>query len=648
MAARGSHIRSHPQTDAAVLRKAAALHEAGNPKQAAALYRRYLKGDPDNAEVLHTLGGLYYQLEDLEAAGRYLQMAHEADPTNLDFLGDLGAFHTMHGNHEAAIECLRRVVAQAPDYAQAWYNLAMAFYGAQRFSEAVSALESAVSAAPDFAGAYCNLGRILMELGQLKKAEEAYRKAITVQPYLAEAHYGLGEVLGEQERADLACEALREAYRLDEHNPKIILRFAQALALTGRTGQAIELLQGVAERHPQVASLYTTLGGFLHDAGRLKEAEAAFRHALVLKPDAVNAWYSLGHVRKFSDTDKSDIERMETLLRRKILEPSASMAIEFALGKVYDDCRDYDRAFGHYASGNAIKHERVSYDRELHAQRVDALVDVFDKTFYEQHQGMGTDQELPIFIVGMARSGTTLVEQIVASHPEVTAGGELMYFGSVLAQLSRMLQSELEAPWCCRSITKEIGGEIICNYLRLLRRHSNTARFVTDKMPGNYLHLGLIRLLFPNAPIIHCRRHPLDVCLSIFFQWFTEGHEYAYDLVDIGHRYAQYERLMEHWRSVLPGPMVEIQYEDLVADQEARSRELIAFCGLPWDDACLSFHKTERTVQTASNWQVRQPIYKTSRERWRNYERHLQPLMDQLGIASEEVQHTASSSEPRE
>lgn len=648
MAARGRHRKPPPQTDTTVLRKAAALQGAGNLKQAAALYRRYLKGDPDNAEVLHALGGLCYQLEDFEAAGCYLQMAHEADPANLEFLGDLGAFNTMRGEHEAAIGCLRRVVEQAPGYAQAWYNLSMALYGAQRFSEAVRALESAVAAAPDFAGAYCNLGRILRELGQLKKAEESYRKAIAVQPYLAEAHYGLGEVLIEQERADLASESLHKAYRLDEQNPKIALRLAEALGLTGHTEHAIELLQNMAQRHPQVAAFYTALGGFLHNAGRLEEAEAAFRRALALEPDAINAWHGLAHVRKFSDADKADIERMEVLLQQQKLEPSARVAIEFALGKIYDDCRDHDQAFAHYLAGNALKHERMPYDRDLHARRIDALIEVFDEKLFREGQALGTQEELPIFIVGMPRSGTTLVEQIIASHPQAAAAGELMYFGSVVAQLAQMLQADVEEPWCCRGLTKEIAGAIIDNYLRLLRRHSDTARFVTDKMPANYLHLGLIRMLFPNAPVINCRRHPLDVCLSIFFQSFTEGNEYAYDLMDIGHRYLQYERLMGHWRSVLPGPMLEIQYEDVVADQEACSRELIAFCGLPWDDACLAFHKTQRTVQTASNWQVRQPIYRTSRERWRNYERHLRPLMELLGIIPEEAPQTASGPGPQD
>ncbi|HKK15901.1 MAG TPA: sulfotransferase, partial [Gammaproteobacteria bacterium] len=230
-----------------------------------------------------------------------------------------------------------------------------------------------------------------------------------------------------------------------------------------------------------------------------------------------------------------------------------------------------------------------------------------------------------------------LTEQILSAHPEIAGGDELLYFASIRKLLPSLLKRDEAYPLCCPFLDSQNAEDIIRHYLALLERHSETARFVTDKLPDNYLYLGLIRVLFPNAPIIHCRRNPLDVCLSNYFQSFHTGLDYSFDLMDTGHHYLQYSRLMAHWRRVLPGAFLEIRYEDLVTDLEKNGRKLIEFCGLEWHEDCLQFHEQKRDIRTASFWQVRQPIYKSSVGRWKNYESQLEPLMQLFAQAEDEL-----------
>lgn len=313
----------------------------------------------------------------------------------------------------------------------------------------------------------------------------------------------------------------------------------------------------------------------------------------------------------------------------------AASQLHFILGYVLDRDGATDAAFKHFCRGNALRRslfqrKGTAYDAEAHSRWVDRLIEFVSSDWFKGTEGLGLASEVPIFIVGMPRSGSTLVEQILSGHSQVAAAGELKTVNRIVAGLPAKLGSPHGYPECLAALDAARARELADGYLAELRRHGPSAVRMTDKMLDNYLYLGLLAVLFPRARVIHCRREPLDVCLSCFFQYF-KGLSFSWDLDDLGRHDRDYERLMAHWRAVLPLPVFEVTYEELVADLEAVSRRLVAFCGLEWEANCLRFQENERVVRTMSRVQVRQPIYQSSVGRWRRYAAHLAPLMRALG-----------------
>ncbi|MBV8496056.1 MAG: sulfotransferase, partial [Gammaproteobacteria bacterium] len=293
-----------------------------------------------------------------------------------------------------------------------------------------------------------------------------------------------------------------------------------------------------------------------------------------------------------------------------------------------DDLGCYDEAFDNYRRANELtRRQRVPYTREKFVQRVDHITGTFDSAFLAARRGQGSDSELPVLIIGMPRSGTSLTEQILASHPSVFGGGELRFWEGAYGVFRSEVAGGAEAA--------QVLGQVGRDYLERMRGLSHGAQRVIDKMPANFLYCGLAHAVFPRARIIHMQRHPLDTCLSIYTQNFFRMGSYANDLEDLAHYYTQYLRIMDHWRALLPAhALLDVPYEGLIAEPEAWTRRLLDFLGLPWDARCLEFHQTERTVLTASRWQVRQKINAASAGRWRNYEKHLAPLMHLVDLAN--------------
>ncbi len=356
------------------------------------------------------------------------------------------------------------------------------------------------------------------------------------------------------------------------------------------------------------------------------EAEQAYRAALAVQPGYAEVYANLVTTKKYTAGDEQDTESILRLLQTNGLAEREAAHLHFALGKIFDDRGEYDTAFTHYREGNRLMRQTVQFSAADFGAYVDRIIGTFGSELLAQRDVFGSQSELPVFIIGMPRSGTTLIEQIVSSHPAVHGSGEL----DKLATLAAGLDSY---PETTRALDGSALQHLAAEYeARLLRDAPPGTQRITDKMPSNLLHLGFVALLFPRARVIHCRREPLDVCLSIFFQAFSGGNEYAYDLTDIGMYYRQYERLMAHWGAVSPLNMLEVRYEDLVTDPENITRRLIEFLGLPWDDRCLAHTENQRPIQTGSIWQARQPIYTSSVQRWRRYEKHLGPLKRALGF----------------
>lgn len=627
-----------PQRKAAKwLEEAVTRQQSGDLQRAVEAYHRYLREHPRHAEVLHTLGGLYYQLQDLKSAGLYLEQAHRAAPGNPDFLNDLGAFCLMTGDFASAITYLTALLAITPENALAHYNLGLALHHAGRLGEAIDSFARAIHLQPDQAPSHYNLGVTYSDLGHYEDAIKAFRNVTRIEPGMALAYFQLGEALAHLRSDKAALESYRKARSLDPDNPEIISALALSLYQSGQAAEALSLLQDAVKSRPQSVLLLTTLAKLFTSTGQLQDAEEIYKKILAQEQYSASACYGLAHLRRFSNADTPIREKMEQILADDRLAEMQRRNVNFALGKIYDDCGEYDKAFQYYRAGNAIEHTRLNYDRKAQDKLVADTMEVFTGDFFSRCADFGCTGKLPIFIVGMPRSGTTLIEQILASHPEVHGAGELTFFYTLSMQPEALFGIKSVWPYWCRELDRNNSSLIVQAYLELLRRHSATARYVTDKMPGNFLYLGLIRALFPSAPVIHCRRDPLDVCLSIYFQLFQRRHSYAYDLMDIGHYYLQYARLMAHWRKVLPGPFLEINYAELVKDPESHSRKMIDFCGLPWDASCLDFHKLERNIRTASDWQVRQPVYDRSLARWKHYEKYLGPLQELFAVAQDEL-----------
>ena len=574
-------------------------HRQGNLHEAESAYRALIESAPDHAGSIHNLGLIHFQ----------------------------------RGQVDDAIALYRRAIAIAPDYDEAHNNLGVALEGQDRLDEARAAYERALALKPDYATACNNLGDVLRKLERLPEAEAMYRRALALEPGNALAWLNLGNLLWTRERNGEAEEAFREAARLAPRNPHVHHNFGDFLVYQGRMQESEAAYRRALELEPEYAEVYADLGCVLGYQGRSDEAEEAFRRALALDPTLAKVYWYLCSNRKYRSADNEDVSGILALLGSADLEESDAMQLHFALGKIYDDCKEYDKAISHYQYANRIGHKKTAFNPRRFADLVSQIIEVYTPEFFAERRGFGMTSEFPVFIVGMMRSGTTLVEQIVAGHPRVFGAGELNTMREIVDGLAERAPHGETYPQCVTRIDESTAAALAGEYLARSRRDAPAdAERISDKMPSNFLHLGLVALLFPEARVIHCRRDPVDTCLSVFFQNFAGINEFAHDLGEIGQYYRQYDRLMTHWREALPLPMIEIQYEDLIAGMDDKARELVAFLDLEWDERCIAFHRNPRAVVTSSAWQVRQPLYTTSVRRWRNYERYLGPLLEQVGI----------------
>ncbi|MCI0400692.1 MAG: tetratricopeptide repeat protein [Gammaproteobacteria bacterium] len=612
-----------------LLADALAFQQAGELQQAELLYRRILASYPDQPVALHGLGAIAFQAGHYADARTHFSKAAEADPQDPELHNDLGSVLMESGALDAAERCYRTALALNPAYAEVHYNLGTLLCKQEKLEAAIESFREAVRHKPDYAGAYFNLGFALQEAERLQEAAGAYAKATQLLPYWAEAHKALGDVLHALDKGAAAASAYRSAIRLNPRFAAAHFKLGKVLHEDGCLNEAMASYREALRDDPQMVLAHLNLGTALQELGRLEDAAACYRAANRCKPTA-EGYYSLANARRFSRDDEAEIAAMELLSTRDDLVDDSRIHIQFALGKVYDDCALYEAAFAHYERGNQLKRNSLDFDQAEHTDRISRLIATFTADFFKERSALGNESELPVFIIGMPRTCKTLVEAIVSSHPAVYGGGQLPYIHRIVQEMPRLLHTSVAYP---ESISKIDGGSaraITEGYIKGLRDVSEIALRVTDTLPFNYEHLGLIALLFPKARIIHCRRDPVDVCLSIYFQHFTAQHPFAYDLRDIAHYYHEYQRLMAHWRALWPGRMLEVDYETLVSNQAEMSRRLIDYCGLEWDDRCLAFHKSAPAVHSASSWQVRQPIYNTEIKRWKHYEKHLGVLIDAL------------------
>ena len=593
-------LSERPNHVESLLLLGAIVDQAGRPAEARELIRKAAALRPDFAPAQFALGNVSRRLGRHGAAAKAYRKATQLAPGLAAAHYNLGNTLLDLGQKEAAVAAYRDAIAAAPGYVEAHINLAATLQDLGRLEEALETYRQAIALAPDNAGAYFNLGKVLRALGRRDEAVDAYERALGLRPDYAEAHLNLGNVLFELNRDEGAAAAYGQAARLRPADAGARLNLAEAQQALGQTADTL-----------------ATVG-----------------EALALDPASARGWFILSNLKTFKAGDP-DLARMEALLTsaRRSGEPSqaSSIDLEFALGKAWMDADDADRAFAHLAAGNRLKRNELVYDVRTDEAWLARIADAASPELFDRFAGAGEDSALPIFILGMPRSGTSLVEQILASHPLIHGAGELTDLEAVICgdageeDITRAypaLLSQLSEPRL-----KALGRA----YVDRVRPLAGGKPRLADKMPGNFAFTGLIALMLPNARIVHCRRDPLDTCLSCYSRKFTSGQAFSYDLRDLGRYYRAYDALMAHWRGLLSADrFLEVSYEQVVGDLEGEARRLIAFCGLEWDDACLRFYETRRPVRTASVNQVRQPIYSASVARWRRFERHLGPLIAAL------------------
>ncbi|MCB1232397.1 MAG: sulfotransferase [Verrucomicrobiae bacterium] len=443
--------------------------------------------------------------------------------------------------------------------------------------------------------------------------------------------FGKGLEWLKRDRFPEAQAAFGDVLRRQPNHPGAIHYLGVTLMRLDRFDEAVALIRRSIRLRPGVADYHHNLGAALRALGEFDEAEQAYRKAIELRPDYAEAWFNYSGVKRFRDeSGAAALATIEAQLATGTLSDLDREFLHFAAGKIADDRGEFDLAFSHYQEGNRLRGH--VFDREDFLRMIDRLEQTFtNETLLSLGaKRVGCDSEEPVFIVGMPRSGTTLVEQILASHPSIVAAGELPDIRAIAGTISQYAGGA-SYPENVLALPEAALEGFASHYLKLRDpiREPGTRRIV-DKMPSNFLHVGLIRLLFPNSRIIHLVRDPRDTCLSCWFQRFRSGHEYASDLADLGFYYRVQERMMRHWKSVISRGIHTLHYESLVESPEAVVREMLEFCGVTWDDACLRFHQTERAVTTASNLQVRQPLNRRGLDRWKNYETHLAPLFESL------------------
>lgn len=533
------------------------------------------------------------------------------------------------GRAPQAEDLYRQVLAARPGHAAAAHFLGLLLHQTGRSADGLALMETSVRAEPGNADFLNNLGSVLRDLGRGQAAAEHYSKAVAARPDMLAARDNLGTVQRLLGRFDAAEETFRGTIGRNPFHMRARLGLAETLQEAGRLAEALDVFREALEIRPKDGELLHGYGVALMEKGDLAGAAAMARRALEVSPAMARAWLLLSQVKRQEQAD-AELAAMEA---RHADAPAGSlerMQISFGLGKAHDDLRDYERAFDYFAEGNAIRRKGIAYDAARTRAEFEAMKATFTKEFFATRQPSAISDDTPIFVVGMPRSGTTLIEQIIASHPQVFGAGELTILKTAVGK-GFPLDMEGGFPNGIANLPDKVFADAGNDYIDMLHARFPDSRHVTDKMPGNFLLVGFLHMMLPKARIVHCAREPAATCLSIFKSHFRgDGHLYGYDLGELADFHNLYADMMAHWRAVLPGVVHDVRYEDFVADQEGQSRALIEWLGLPWNDAVLAFHKSERQVRTASAAQVRQPMYKGSVDLWKRYGERLKPLLERL------------------
>jgi tetratricopeptide (TPR) repeat protein len=615
------------------------LSGRGDSGGAATQYEKVLAINPDHGEAHQNLGLALQRLGQFEAALSHHKAALANSPKSAVIHLSLADASRHLGRHDDAIVHYVQALALNPGLTDAHVNLGGCFYLTGRREQAIRSYERALKVNDGLPDAHYNLGNLRAEFDDLDVAVAHYERSIGLLP-TAEAHNNLANVLRKRGRHQEAIEHYKNAIRLKPAYFSALRSLGDVLQSEKQIDEAIVCFRAALKVEPRDAPALNRLASALLVAGRVDEASRAYEAAIEIAPENIGIQHNYAAVKPFSAGDRR-LARLEELdASEDQLSDEQRIVLYFTLGKAYADLKDADRSFRHLEAANRLKRQQMIYDERGALLLMERIRDAFTKDFLDEKAGLGHDSEAPVFVVGMPRSGTSLVEQILASHPRVFGAGEVGHFATATSDIAQRRSSAY--PDMLAELPDEDFRELGRYYLERLGRDGAANDRIVDKLPFNFLFVGLIHLALPRARIIHVKRNAVDTCVSCYSLLFAEEQPFAYDLGELGRYYRSYETLMEHWRAVLPpGRMLEVEYEQLVGDLEGQARRLIAHCGVAWDERCLAFHETKRPVHTASLVQVRKSIYGSAVGRSRFYGSRIKPLTDALesrGGASSDAQ----------
>ncbi len=599
-----------------------AMYETGDLKGAEENCRRALELMPNYPHALLNLGNALRDLGKLKESEEYYKQAIALDPSYAQAHNNLCVCLCDQSRFEEAIVCARYATSFQADYEEALINLAFALRSIGNMPEAEKAAQKALLISPESIGALAELSAVLFLLDRYADAEDLIQKAQALDPDSARLQIRMAHILDRALRTDEALEAAQKAIDLAPDMPDAHFAKAQILHLSNKLDEAIETLDKAMELWPDMPHPYITMSEILQSKGENKEAEKYIRKAQKLNEDIPAIYVALGNMKKYKKDDKDFnklIEIQKSLSGKHDVEISP---INFALFKAYDDIGEYKKSFQHLKAGNDGRKKTVPFDKKIQTNIYRNIKTICTPKYIQTFKGKGYKSDVPVFIIGMPRSGTSLTENIISAHPDAFGAGEL--------QLINLLERKIK-------ITPETAHEMGELYIKDLKAYdkSGKAKRITDKMPANFMRLSHITNILPDAKIIHCVRDPVDTCLSCYKQIFARGQYWSYDFEDLAHEYLLYNDLMNHWREILGDRFIDIQYEETVSNFETQAKKIIDYIDLPWNDLCLEPHKQKRDVLTASKTQVTQPIYQTSVRAWKRYEKELEPLIKALNYDKE-------------
>ena len=652
------------------LRTALKFMRENRPLRAEEICRDFLSESPGSTDHLRLLSHALMRQHRWSEAEEQIRFGLSLEPEFPQLHEDLGSVLAMQGNLEGAVAAFERAIALQPALPLAHRKLAQALAALGRPREADEALQAYIDADeerslvvsavekmrggeveqaidalkavlrqfPDSVNAMRHLATCyLRNKTQLQDAEALVRRATQLAPSFAGAWMTLAAVLMEKHSVMEAIDAYREVTRLEPKNAESWAGLANAYAVAMFPEQAAETFRRSIDLNPNVPGVQMGYGHALKTIGQQENALRAYRAAISARAEFGEVYWSMANLKTFHFEDH-EVEAMLKQLQRDDLSDSTTVHFHFALGKAFEDQRDYDRAWHHYHAGNVLKRQSVEHEPLEMQLRFESIKQTFSAAFLQVKSGQGDPAADPIFIVGLPRSGSTLIEQILASHSQVEGTSELPIISGISSSIGRYRTDGKHFPEAAADLRAKDWRAYGQQYLEEAARHRVLKRpMFTDKLPNNYPFVGLIHLILPNAKIINARRHPYDSCLGGYKQLFGQGQNFTYDMLDLAHYYQQYHEMMAHWHEVLPGKVLDVHYEETVTDLESQVRRVLAHCGLPFESACLRFFENERAVKTASSEQVRLPIYTGALGTWRRYEHNLSLWQEQLSYIVEQL-----------